>query len=115
MKWLLIAVIVGCTVASDVLQSFEMKRSGAGGEIRRSAAAAKKPLFLLSILLLAISFFAFLRVLRIAAVSFVSPVTATTYILDGVLAKFLLKEQVNRRRWLGIAFIFAGVVLISAP
>lgn len=115
MKWLLIAVIVCCTVASDVLQSFEMKRSGARGEIGRSAASARKPLFLLSIVLLAISFFAFLRVLRIAPISFVSPVTATTYILDGMLAKFFLNEHVNRQRWLGIAFVFAGVVLISAP
>ncbi len=115
MKWALIAVIVCCTAASDAMQSFEMKRSGASGEIRRSAAAVGRPLFLLSIVLLAISFFAFLRVLRVAPISFVSPVTATTYILDGMLAKLFLKEQVNRQRWLGIAFIFAGVVLISAP
>lgn len=115
MKWLLIAFIVLCTVASDVLQSFEMKRSGAAGEIRRSAPALIRPLFVLSILLLALSFFAFLRVLRIAPISFVSPVTASTYILDGLLARFLLNEHVTRKRWLGIGFVFAGVILVSAP
>lgn len=114
MKWLLIGIIIACTVASDVLQSFEMKRSGAAGEIRRSTAALPKPLFILSIVLLAISFFAFLRVLRIAPISFVSPVTAATYIFDGILAKFLLKEHVNGERWLGIAFVSAGVILVSA-
>lgn len=113
-KWLLIAVIVLSTVASDVLQSFEMKRSGAAGELRRSAGAITRPLFLLSIVLLAIGFFAFLRVLRVAPVSFVSPVTASTYVLDGLLARFVLQEHVNTKRWLGIAFVFAGVVLISA-
>ena len=114
MKWLLIVVVVVCTVGSDVLQSFEMKRSGAEGEIRRSVASMTRPLFVLSIVLLAISFFAFLRVLRVAAVSFVSPVTASAYVLDGLLAKFFLKEHVNGARWLGIAFVSLGVVLVSA-
>ncbi len=114
MKWLLIGLIVSCTVGSDVLQSFEMKRSGSAGAVGKSVAALIRPLFILSIALLAISFFAFLRVLRIAPVSFVAPVTASTYILDGFLARYLLKEHVNGKRWLGIAFVFAGVVLISA-
>ena len=115
MKWFLIGVIVSCTVASDVLQSFEMKRSGAAGEVQKSIVALIKPLFVLSIALLAISFFAFLRVLRLAPVSYVAPVTASSYVLDGLFARYVLKEHVNRKRWLGIALVFAGVVLISAP
>lgn len=113
MKWSLIAVIIFCTVASDVLQSFEMKRSGAKGELRKSAVAVIRPLFILSIVLLAVGFFAYLRVLRVAGVSFVAAVTASTYVFDGLLAKFLLKEHVNGRRWLGIGFICAGVMLVS--
>ena len=113
MKWSLIAVIIFCTVASDVLQSFEMKRSGAKGELRKSAVAVIRPLFILSIVLLAVGFFAYLRVLRVAGVSFVAAVTASTYVFDGLLAKFLLKEHVNRKRWLGIGFICAGVMVVS--
>ncbi len=113
MTWFLIAVIVCCTVASDVLQSFEMKRSGSAGDVSRSLRALTRPLFMLSIALLAIAFFAFLRVLRLAPISFIAPVTAITYVLDGVSAKYLLKEHVNNKRWLGIAFVFAGVILIS--
>ena len=113
MKWPLIAVITFCTVASDVLQSFEMKRSGAAGELRKSAAVVTRPLLILSIVLLAVAFFAYLRVLRVAGVSFVAAVTASTYVFDGLLAKFLLKEHVNGKRWLGIAFICAGVILVS--
>jgi drug/metabolite transporter (DMT)-like permease len=113
MKWTLIALIIFCTVASDVLQSFEMKRSGAAGELRRSAAAISRPLFILSVVLLAISFFAFLEVLKVAAVSFVSSVTSSTYVFDGILAKFLLKEHVNGKRWLGIGFICSGVILVA--
>jgi drug/metabolite transporter (DMT)-like permease len=113
MKWPMIAVIIFCTVASDVLQSFEMKRSGAAGEIRKSAAAVIKPLLILSIVLLAVAFFAYLQVLRVAGVSFVAAVTASTYVFDGLLAKFLLKEHLNSKRWLGIGFICAGVILVS--
>jgi uncharacterized membrane protein len=115
MKWILIAFIVACTVASDVLQSFEMKRSGAAGAVQKSMAALIRPLFVLSIVLLAISFFAFLRVLRLAPISYIAPVTASTYVLDGFLARYVLKEHVTSKRWLGIAFVCAGVVLISAP
>lgn len=115
MKWFLIAVIVSCTVGSDVLQSSEMKRSGAAGKVHKSLLAVSRPLFVLSILLLAISFFVFLRLLRLAPISFIAPVTASTYILDGLLARYVLRERVNSKRWLGIAFVFAGVVLISAP
>ncbi len=113
MKWFLIGVIVFCTVGSDVLQSFEMKRSGAAGDVPKSLPVLTRPLFVLSIVLLAIAFFAFLRALRLAPLSFITPVTAITYVLDGLLAKYLLNEHVNRKRWLGIAFVFAGVVLIS--
>ena len=67
----------------------------------------------LSIVLMAISFFAFLRVLREAPISFVAPVTSSAYVLDGLLARYVLKEHVNQRRWLGIACVFIGVVLIS--
>lgn len=113
MNLFLISVIVLCTVGSDVLQSFEMKRSGSGGSIQKSAAALFRPLFLLSIVLLALSFFVFLQVLRDTPISFVAPVTASAYVLDGLLARYVLKENVNKRRWLGIGFVFIGVVLIS--
>ncbi len=66
-------------------------------------------------MLLAISFFVFLRLLRLAPISFIAPVTASTYVLDGIFARYVLREHVTNKRWLGIAFIFAGVVLISAP
>ena len=113
MNFLLISIIVVCTVGSDVLQSFEMRRSGSGGSVSKSAVVFFRPLFLLSVALLAVSFFAFLRVLRDTPISFVAPVTASAYVLDGLLARYVLKEHVSKRRWLGIGFVFVGVVLIS--
>jgi drug/metabolite transporter (DMT)-like permease len=119
MKWLLVALILACTVASDVLQAREMKRHGqitslrAGSMARRFLSVLGRPALLFSVLCLAISFFAFLRLLRMAPLSFAVPVTALTYVADALLAKCVLHEDLNRRRWLGIAMITGGVVLIS--
>lgn len=119
MKWILVALIVLCTVLSDVLQSYEMKRHGevdafrVSGLKRTVTALFSCPLLLLSIMCLAVSFFAFVKLLAIAPLSFSVPITGSTYIADGLLAKYLLKERVNKRRWAGIVLITAGILLIA--
>ncbi len=119
MKWILVGVIVLCTVASDVLQSREMKRHGevdafrASGLKRTLTAIFRRPLLLLSVGCLAISFFAFIKLLAIAPLSFSVPMTGSTYILDALVAKYLLKEHVNIQRWAGILLIAVGIVLIA--
>jgi len=119
MKWVLVAVIVLCTAGSDVLQSHEMRLHGAvdafevSGLKQTVAAAFGRPLLLLSIGFLAVSFFSFVKLLRIAPLSFSVPMTASTYICDALLAKYVLHERVNAKRWLGIGLISAGIVLIS--
>jgi drug/metabolite transporter (DMT)-like permease len=120
MKWLWVFMIVACTVASDVLQSREMKRHGeiTDFSIRHTARALRalsaRPGLVVSIGCLAVSFFAFLALLRIAPLSFAVPVTAVTYVADGLLARWVLHEQVNWKRWAGIAMIACGVILLSA-
>jgi len=41
------------------------------------------------------------------------PVSAVTYVMETVLAKYLLKERVNALRWAGAALVIGGVVLVS--
>jgi drug/metabolite transporter (DMT)-like permease len=119
MHWPLVVVIVACTVASDVLQAYEMKRHGeikdfhARSLARVLLAVRARPGLGLSILCMAVSFFAFLRLLQVAALSFAVPVTAVTYVGDGLFAWYVLHEQLNWERWVGILMITAGVVLIS--
>jgi drug/metabolite transporter (DMT)-like permease len=119
MRWLLVSVIVGCTIASDVLQASEMKRHGeiTDFSIRHMArtlqALSARPRLLISIVCLAVSFFAFLELLKIAPLSFAVPVTAVTYIADALLAKWVLHERLQPKRWAGIVMIAGGVVLLS--
>ena len=119
MKWVLVALIVLCTVLSDVLQSHEMKRQGEVDAFRVSGlkqtvrALFSRPLLLLSVACLAVSFFAFLKLLTIAPLSFSVPITGSTYVADALLAKYVLKERVNKQRWAGIVLITAGILLIA--
>jgi len=39
--------------------------------------------------------------------------SAATFIPETVLARVLLKEQVDWRRWIGVGLILIGVVFIS--
>ena len=45
--------------------------------------------------------------------SFAVPATAVTYVLETVLAKYVLKEHVNRLRWAGAGLVICGVALVS--
>lgn len=64
--------------------------------------------------LMALAFFSLLMLLSWADVSFVVPVTALSYVIAAVGAKFFLGEQVNANRWLGVMFVCLGVALVWA-
>jgi len=61
-----------------------------------------------------IFFFALLTALGWTGVTVAFPLTALEYAFAALLAVIVLKERVPPLRWLGIALIIAGVILISA-
>jgi len=119
MKWLMVAAIVGCTTISDLLQSHEMKRHGEIHEFqpgrwgRVMAGALQRRYLILSFVFMALSFFALLTLLSIADLSFAVPATAASFVVETVLAKLLLKERLNWRRWAGAGLVACGVALVS--
>lgn len=117
MAWLLVFVIMLATLAADLLQTFEMKRHGevrfGGAQLLRSAGVLARPPLLLAIFCMAISFFAFLKLLTIADLSFAVPATAGSFVLETLLAKSLLKERVGPRRWAGTLLVAGGVALLA--
>jgi drug/metabolite transporter (DMT)-like permease len=66
-----------------------------------------------SVAAMAVSFFAYLGLLTISDLSFAVPATAVTYVLETLLAKYILKEHVTRLRWAGAALVICGVALVS--
>jgi drug/metabolite transporter (DMT)-like permease len=119
MKWLLVALIVACNTAGDVLNSRGMREHGevrdfgASGLRRLLAALARNRYILGGIMASAISFFSLLLLLSISNLSFAVPATAASYLLETVLAKFVLKEQISWRRWAGASLVAGGVVMLA--
>jgi undecaprenyl phosphate-alpha-L-ara4N flippase subunit ArnE len=113
--WLLLGTVIGATVISDLLQSFEMKRAG---EVQAAssfiASVFQKKLLILSVLAMAVSFFAFMMLVQVAQLSFAVPFTAASVVFETILAKFVLKEQIGPRRWIGVACVALGVYLLAA-
>nr|MCU0229244.1 EamA family transporter [Bryobacterales bacterium] len=69
---------------------------------------------LAAIAFLAVSFVAFLQLLKMTDLSFAVPASAASLVLETLLAKLLLREPVHWQRWCGTALVAAGVVLIAA-
>src|SRR5688500_4834644 len=112
MPWLLVAAVVGSTTVGDLLQSFEMKRHK-HSSLAQTAGLLGRPLLLLSILCMSVSFFAFLALLKIADLSFAVPATAATVVVETLLARIVLKERVDGRRWAGAVLVAFGVALLA--
>ncbi|HLH38543.1 MAG TPA: EamA family transporter [Bryobacteraceae bacterium] len=117
--WFLLAAMVFSTVLGDLLQSVEMKRHGEIKEFdprrlgRVLAALARKKFLILAVALMAVSFFAFMTLLETADLSFAVPASAATLVFETILAKVVLKEEVDSRRWAGACLVAFGVVLLA--
>ena len=121
MTALMIAIVVLGGSAGDVFITKGMKQIGEISTVhpRKLVSIAMKVLtnknFMVGILFMACSFFAFLAVLSWADLSFVLPATSLSFVITTVGAKFILKEQISRIRLAGTLLVCVGVALISLP
>jgi drug/metabolite transporter (DMT)-like permease len=112
MRWLLVGAIVASTTIGDLLQSFEMKQHKQSS-LAETVGFLHRPLLLLSILCMAVSFFSFMALLKVADFSFAVPATAATVVVETLLARLVLKERVDGRRWAGAVLVAFGVALLA--
>lgn len=70
-------------------------------------------LFLSGTALLIIWMIAQLSMFTWADLTYVLPVTSSTYILTAILSRLFLGEQISIARWIGVLIISVGVVLVS--
>ncbi len=119
MNWLLVGIIVFATAIGQVLQALGMRMHGEvhdfrpGALGRLCATLAQNRYIIASVAMMAVSFFAFMALLSVAPLSFAVPATAVSYVLDTILAKYLLNEQICIGRWAGALLVASGVALLS--
>jgi drug/metabolite transporter (DMT)-like permease len=106
--------------SGDVLLSAAMKRIGDLEALRAQHGllavirrVVSEKLFLCGLLCLIFSFFCLLTALSWGDASLVAPASASlTFICSAMLAKFVLHENVDRRRWISAALVCVGVLLL---
>jgi uncharacterized membrane protein len=104
------AGVVLLNAAGNFALSVGMKRAAAAaGPIM----ALLEPAAMAGIVLLIAWMLLRLRLLQIADLSFVLPITAVGYILNAAIGAAFLGEQVSLARWAGAALITGGAALTS--
>ena len=117
----MIAAIVLCSTAGEVLTAAAMKSVGDLDEIRACSgmkgairAVLTCPLFFAGVGFLALAFFSLLLALNHLNLSLVAPASASlTLVTNAIAGKLFLKENVDRRRWTAAVLVCVGVYLLA--
>ena len=118
---LLLAIIILAGALGDVYIAKGMKQVGEIRTLRLRELAwlgrrmVSNMAFLLGLLSMIAGFLAFLVILSWADLSFIIPATSLNFVLATLGAKVILKENINRLRWLGTVLVGLGVTLVSLP
>ncbi|HEX4022502.1 MAG TPA: EamA family transporter [Acidobacteriaceae bacterium] len=119
--WGMIATIVALATAGDVSIAGAMRSIGDLDEIRARAgllgavrAVLTNARFVFGVLCMACSFFSLLFALSNADLSLIAPASAAlTFVTNAFAAKWFLKENVDRRRWIAAICVCLGVLLLA--
>ncbi len=118
---LMIGAIVLTATAGDVLLASAMRSVGDLDQIKAARglhgaiwAVLSEGRFLAGGAFMALSFFSLLFSLSHADVSLIAPAAGSlTFVTNAVAAKWMLHENVDRRRWLAAVFVCCGVALLK--
>ncbi len=118
-KWTLVAIIVAATSVGYLCQALGMRQHGEVHEFhpgalgRMVAALARNGWIVASVIAMAVSFFSFMALVSVADLSFAVPATAASLVFETILARFVLNENVDWKRWAGAALVTCGVILLA--
>lgn len=119
--WLMIGTIVFLATAGDILIAGAMRQIGDLDDIRAHSglpgaigAVLRNARFFFGVMCMALSFFSLLFALSWADVSLVAPASAAlTFVTNAIAAKWMLKENVDRRRWFAAVCVCVGVFFLA--
>lgn len=119
--WWMIGTIVLLATMGDVLIAGAMRQIGDFDNIRARSGMSGAILsvlrnfrFLAGVTCMALSFFSLLFALSWAEVSLVAPASAAlTFVTNAFAAKWILKENVDARRWFAALCVCFGVFFLA--
>jgi len=117
---LLFACLICGSTGGEIAITYGMKSVGEPARLRPKplliflGRALRSGWFWLGIPLMALSFYSLLLLLSWHPVSFVIPVSALSYVVGTLGAKYILGEDVSAARWIGVILVCAGVALVAA-
>lgn len=110
----IIAVTLGDIWMSQCMKGVgQLKVSSLGDLFSVAGRILSVPKFWMAVSGMATFFFIWTSILSYADLTFVLPLTALTYVLNALLAPWLLGEVVSPTRWAGVLLISSGVALVA--
>ena len=112
----LLLLVIFLKPFSNLFLAWGMKAMPAGVSINPLFyfKAVFEPLVALGILMQGCWLLFRMKLLSLADLSFVLPVTAVGYVLTTLLGRIFLHEQVSIERWIAVLLIFLGTVLVGS-
>jgi drug/metabolite transporter (DMT)-like permease len=116
---LMLAVLICCSTGGEIAMTYGMKQIGEPDAfhplslLRFLKRAVGSGWVWLAVPLMAISFYSLLILLSWAPISFVIPASALSYVVGTFGAKYILKEEISRARWIGVVMVCLGVALVA--
>ena len=115
---LMLVFFIYCSTGGEIAMTHGMKQVGEPERLRPVALlrfigkAVKNGWVWFAIPLLGASFYSLLILLSWAPLSVVIPASAFNYVVGTFGAKYLLKERVSSKRWMGVVMVCVGVTLV---
>jgi drug/metabolite transporter (DMT)-like permease len=112
---LIMLVAVVALAAGETALSKGMKETvrTEGGWVNQAAVVLRNGWIAAGFVLLLMHLGLYMMALRHADLSFALPLTAASYPLAALLARFYLHEHVDTARWVGTLLITAGVAIVA--
>jgi drug/metabolite transporter (DMT)-like permease len=115
---LMLAFFICCSTGGEIAMTYGMKQVGEPASFRPLVLvkfigrAMSNAWVWFALPLLAASFYSLLILLSWAPLSIVIPASAFNYVVGTFGAKYLLREQVSIKRWMGVVMVCVGVTLV---
>jgi uncharacterized membrane protein len=115
---LMLGFFICCSTGGEIAMTYGMKQVGEpqgfslGALLKFVARAVRNGWVWFALPLLAASFYSLLVLLSWAPLSVVIPASAFNYVVGTFGAKYLLRERVSPKRWIGVIMVCIGVTLV---